>query len=323
MTMFFKSDRFKILFFSVLFLLCLASFISAAFALLIGLAFALLIGNPIIGWTQKASKKILALSVVGLGAGIDLGLIIEVGGQSLGITAAMIIFVMLIGFLLGKLFGLARDTNILIAVGTAICGGSAIAAAAPAIRARDEAIALSMAAVFMLNAVALVIFPLLGAYFGLDETSFGLWAALAIHDTSSVVGATLDYGPQALEVGTTTKLVRALWIVPLVLSLTLIIKTPKSAAPLKPTIKIPWFIAGFIALAVLFSFLPSSVSVWGEMIADFAKRGLVLSLFLIGASVSLDLLKKAGFKTLLSAILLWVIVATTSFILITQGVLNF
>jgi uncharacterized integral membrane protein (TIGR00698 family) len=277
-------------------------------ALVAGIALALSLGNPHAARTKAWTPKLLSWSVVGLGAAMNLREVAKVGLQGFGYTAVGIALALGLGLLLARLLGVRRNTGLLIAVGTAICGGSAIAAAAPVLRAEDEDISMALATVFLLNATALVLFPMLGHLLGMGERPFGLWAALAIHDTSSVVGASSGYGPQALLIATTTKLARALWIVPLTLGIGWVVaKADHRDGVPKVKAKRPWFILGFLLAAALVTFVPT-LKPTGAWVAALAKRSLVLTLFLLGCGISREALAKVGLKPLLQGILLWVLV---------------
>jgi len=247
--------------------------------------------------------------VVGLGADMNLRAVARAGLHGLGYTTLSITLVLALGWWLARLLKVERDAGLLISVGTAICGGSAIAAVAPVLRAREHEISVALATVFLLNAAALVLFPPLGHLAHLDQEPFGLWAALAIHDTSSVVGAGLAYGPRALEVATTVKLARALWIVPLTLLLGWWVARRDAAAVDAPPVKQPWFIAGFLAMAALVTFVPA-LHAPGHLVAAAARRALVLTLFLIGAGLSREALRTVGFRPFLQGLLLWLIVGS-------------
>ncbi len=285
----------------------------AAAALVGGAALALSLGHGLgHAWQRQAqawTHRLLPLAVVGLGADMNLRAVAKAGLHGLGYTALSILLVMALGWGLARLLKVQRDTGLLIAVGTAICGGSAIAAVAPVLRSRDHEISVALATVFLLNAAALMIFPPLGHAAGLGQEAFGLWSALAIHDTSSVVGAGLAYGPRALEVATTVKLARALWIVPLTLAIGWIVARRQEAPPDAPPMKKPWFILGFLVVAALVTFLPA-LSVPGHIIALAARRVLVLTLFLIGASLSRSALREVGLRPFLLGLLLWLIVGS-------------
>lgn len=244
---------------------------------------------------------------MGLGAAADLGVVGRAGLKGIGYTAVGIGLTFLAGALLARAFGVEEDTAILVTVGTAICGGSAIAAVAPAIRARSESISVSLATVFLLNAVALVVFPPLGHLAGLDESQFGLFAALAIHDTSSVVGAATAYGPKAVEIATTVKLARALWIVPM----TLVIgwaRARRTGERGASAVKLPWFLAGFVVMAALVTWFPD-LRPAGLAIAAGAKRVLVVTLFLIGASLTREALRSVGLRPVALGVALWFLAA--------------
>jgi len=299
---------------------CLMPYISAAAALLAGLIFTLAVGNPFSCHTKTWSSKLLAFSIVGLGAGMDLSVVMDVGMKGLVITAVSIVLTLLTGWFLACVFRLRGNVGTLIAVGTAICGGSAIAAVSPVLKAKDSEIAVALGIVFILNALALIFFPLIGHFLGMSEYQFALWSALAIHDTSSVVGATMQYGAEALQVGTTLKLVRALWILPVVGLLAFYMSCRQKAAggsAQGANIKFPWFIFAFIGMAVLVNSFPALQSV-GEIVASFAKRGLVLALFFIGASLSIDSIRQVGVKPFLYGTVLWFLVASVSVLTILQ-----
>jgi len=275
--------------------------------LVAGVLVALTLGNPHAARTRSLTPKLLAWSVVGLGAVMNLRTVAVVGLQGFGYTMVGISLTLLLGFLLGRWFGVRRNTSILVSVGTAICGGSAIAATAPVLRADDEDTSLALATVFLLNAAALLVFPVIGHALHLGQRPFGLWAALAIHDTSSVVGASATYGQEALVVATTTKLARALWIVPLTLGLGFWISRREhhEAGPVKA--KRPWFILGFLGAAALVTFLPA-LKPAGRVVGEVAKRSLVLTLFLLGLGLSRASLAKVGPRPFFQGLLLWILV---------------
>ncbi len=299
---------------------CCLPFVSTGLGLLLGLAVALTVGNPYLDRTRKLTSRLLALSVVGLGAGMDLRVVARVGAHGILYTVAGISTALLLGALLTRFLKVGRNVGTLITVGTAICGGSAIAAIVPVIRAKDHEASVSLATVFLLNAIALFIFPPIGHLFGMSDSQFGLWSALAIHDTSSVVGAAVAWGGKAIEVATTVKLARALWIVPL----TLLVswwhaRTSGEAAQGKP--KRPWFIAGFLLAAALVTYLPGLQGA-GHFISTVAKQALVVTLFLIGANLTRDALKAVGAQPLLLGVLLWILVASASLAAIAQGLIS-
>ena len=296
--------------------LCLLPFVSAGMALVAGAVVARVAGNAWPGHTAKLARKLLSLSVVGLGAGMQLDVVARVGLRGAGWTVLLIAGALGVGTLLARALRVEPKVGLLVSVGTAICGGSAIAAVAPVIRARDEEVAGALATVFLLNAVALFVFPPLGHLVGFTEPQFGTWAALAIHDTSSVVGAALAYGKEALEVGTTTKLARALWIVPLTLVLSRI-GTAGDEGDRAPAAR-PWFIAGFLAVSALVTFVPA-LQPAGGVVAAGARRMLVVSLFLVGTGISAGKLKAMGARPLLLGVALWIAVGATTLLAIRFG----
>jgi uncharacterized integral membrane protein (TIGR00698 family) len=306
--------------FWVLAALCLLPQINPALALIMGIALACLLGAPYETQIRKSPKILLPLCVASLGAGMNLFDVLDAGLSGLGYTAVGIVLAMAIGITLTKLFKADAQTGLLISAGTAICGGSAIAALAPAIAARPAAIAVSLAVIFSLNALALILFPPIGHALSMDQHAFGLWSALAIHDTSSVVGAGLAYGEEALQTGTSVKLARALWIVPLVMVVSHFYARKVDDAD-RPKPKFPWFIIGFIALAALVTFFPI-LQIAGDWIAFSAKRGLVLTLFLIGCSLNIQAIKTVGWRPLALGLVLWLIVAATSLVAIQIGIIR-
>lgn len=295
----------------------LLPFCPAGLALVFGIAFAILFENPFLDQTRKRTPLLLQFSVVGLGAAMNLQAVAQAGAHGFLYTILGISFAMGVGLCLGKLMKIAKDSSLLITVGTAICGGSAIAAVAPTIRAKTEDVSVSLATVFLLNAVAVIIFPTLGHLFGLNEQQFGLWSALAIHDTSSVVGAAMQFGPRALETATTVKLARALWIVPLTLLVGYFYHGSSSAQSAKK----PWFILGFITMAAVFTWLPDLKDVGGA-IAFAARRSLVLTLFLIGTGISKAALKQVGVRPLVFGTVLWFIVGAGTLVAICLGFIS-
>lgn len=299
----------------------LSGFVAADIALLMGVGFAFIAGSVHLAAIRKAIKSLLAISIIGLGAGMNLHTVLQAGADGFFYTAAGIAFALAAGFALGKLLRVEWGLSCLICVGTAICGGSAIAAVAPVIRAKEHHISVALGIVFILNAAGLVLFPFLGHLLDLPQEQFGLWSAMAIHDTSSVVGAGLQYGERALEVGTTTKLVRALWIVPVAFALQFVynrfLHQPQAGnTHAKP--KFPWFILGFIASAALVSFVPSLVEV-GHYVALGARRLLVLTLFLIGTTLTLDAVKQVGLSPFVQGVLLWGAVSGFALLVIYLG----
>lgn len=289
-------------------------------ALIGGIAFALLAGNPFRDVTGKAVSHLLAVAITCLGFGMNLGEVMEAGASGAVYTFISIISVIMLGLLLGRYLASGRNVSWLITLGTAICGGSAIAAIAPVLKAKSEEISIAMAVVFLLNALALLIFPFVGEFFELTQQQFGLWAALAIHDTSSVVGASMQYGPEALEVGTVIKLARALWIVPVAIALSVYISQVESGEEAKPKIKLPWFILAFIAGAALVSYVPV-LRPAGEMIEMCGRHILVLALFFVGANFSKDIGGALSASPIIQGVVLWAVVSAVSLWVIALGVI--
>lgn len=303
-------------------LLCLAPAINPALALVMGVLCALLLGNPYAAHTEKLPKTLLAWCVIGLGAGMNLLDVLQAGASGLLYTAISIMLIIALGLGLARVLKVGRENGLLITVGTAICGGSAIAAMAPVIHARSGAVAVSLAVVFVLNALALVLFPPIGRALEMSQHGFGLWSALAIHDTSSVVGAGLAYGAEALQTGTSVKLARALWIVPLVFAVAALYKGDGQADDQStPRRKYPCFILGFLALAGVVTFVPALAGA-GEWVAYGAQRGLVLTLFLIGTNINGAVLKSVGFRPFVLGAILWVIVSALSLAAILGGLIG-
>jgi len=291
----------------VLALLSLLPWVSSPLALFSGAVLGLTLGNPKPDLSRKLTQKLLMISVIGLGAGMDLRVVAQVGAQGILYTAVGITLTLLLGLALGRLLGSSPAVSTLVSVGTAICGGSAIAAVAPVIKAKHHDVTVALATVFLLNASALLLFPWLGHQLDLSERAFGLWSALAIHDTSSVVGATMQYGRDALETGATVKLARALWIVPVTLVIAWM-TARKQTGKAVSSIKVPWFIGGFVLMAALVTFVPA-LQEPGHAMEWIARRGLVLTLFLIGSNLTRESLKTVGIRPLAQGIALWAVVA--------------
>ena len=280
-------------------------------ALFLGLIFALLCGQPFPKFNKSVSKKLLQYSVVGLGFGMNLQQSLASGKEGMLFTIVSVIGTMVIGMLIGRrMLKMNRDAAYLISSGTAICGGSAIAAVGPVIKANEGDMSVALATIFILNTIALFIFPILGEWLGLTQQQFGTWAAIAIHDTSSVVGAGAAYGQEALQVATTIKLTRALWIIPLALVTSVIFKNESKK------ISIPWFILWFIVAIVVNTYLLDSVPMVGKIISGVARKGLIVTMFFIGASLSTDVLKTVGVKPLIQGILLWIVISVSSLLYI-------
>ncbi|WP_299757905.1 putative sulfate exporter family transporter [uncultured Pontibacter sp.] len=290
-------------------LILFSPWFSSPEALALGLGFGLILGNPFQELSEKAAKYVLQAAVVGLGFGIDLYQVAETGLNGLVYTAVSLGVTMLLGLLLGRLLNITPKLTHLVSVGTAICGGSAIAAVAPAIKANAQDISVSLGIVFALNALALFVFPVVGHALGLDQQQFGTWAAIAIHDTSSVVGAAAKYGNEALQLATTLKLTRALWIVPMVLVSGMAFKTGEAKA------KVPVFILLFILASVLITFMPAALAVAPPILLA-AKKGLLLSLFLIGANLNRTTLRSISAKPFYQGLILWMLVASSSLFVI-------
>ncbi len=313
------SDRFSFRIAQVLVPLCavltLFPFVSAAMALVAGILLALALGNPFQATTRKWTHTLLALSVVGLGAGMDLRAVAKAGLQGLGYTVVSISLSIALGLWLSRRYRLNRDAGLLVTVGTAICGGSAIAAVAPVIHAEEHDTSVALATVFLLNAVALILFPIIGHKLALSQHQFGLWAALAIHDTSSVVGAGQAYGAQALMEATTVKLARALWIVPVAIAVGFFwnrgAKEEKATDQPAKKGKKPWFILGFILAAALATYVPA-LHTPGHFVYAAAQRALVLTLFFIGANLTREAIRKVGLRPFLMGVTLWILVASLS-----------
>ena len=284
-----------------------SAWVTPPVSLFLGLLFALLCGQAYPKFNKKVSKKLLQYSVVGLGFGMNLHASLASGKEGMIFTIISVIGTMLIGMFIGcKLLKVNRDTSYLISSGTAICGGSAIAAVGPVIKAKDSDMSVALATIFILNAIALFIFPIFGEWIGLSQQEFGTWAAIAIHDTSSVVGAGAAYGEEALQVATTIKLTRALWIIPLALVTSVIFKNGGKK------ISIPWFILWFIVAILLNTYVLDSVPEVGKVISGLARKGLIITMFFIGASLSTDVLKSVGVKPLIQGVLLWIVISVSS-----------
>lgn len=302
--------RSKILFVLGL-LFCLTPWASPPLALLAGLFFGAVASHPYPGESRQISKYLLQAAVVGLGFGMNLRQVLRAGSSGFVYTAAGIAFALAIGTLLGKLIAVQPRASFLISTGTAICGGSAIAAVGPVLGATEDEMSVSLGTIFMLNSIALLAFPPIGTALKLTQSQFGLWAALAIHDTSSVVGASARYGVAALAVGTTVKLARALWIVPVTVA-TAFVKGSKTR------IQWPWFILFFCLAAMANTYLLVGLPVY-QLLNNAGKLMLIFTLFLIGATLSPAALRKVGPRPLIQGVLLWIIVAVTSLLAIRAG----
>jgi uncharacterized membrane protein YadS len=303
--------------FLLLALACLHPAVSSAAGLVLGLAFAAFLSHP---WPERNRvwiHRFLTVSIVGIGAGMNLLVLARVGMAGIGYTFAGIVLTLAIGLGLGRALGTPTDLSILLSSGTAICGGSAIAAVSAVLRSKPAEVSAVLVVVFLLNSVALLAFPPIGHRIGLDETSFGLWSALAIHDTSSVVGAGLRYGPRALEVGTTVKLARALWIVPLALAIGAARRGSEPDGRRAPFRK-PWFILGFVVAAALVTWIPALAGP-GHVVAEVAKRLFVVTLFLIGSGFDRKSLGALSARPFVQAAALWAIISVATLIAVTRG----
>lgn len=289
----------------VLAIICCFPIINSTWALVLGLVFALTVGNPDKEKTNSWGGYLLKASVIGLGFGINIQVLAKEGQENIGTTALFVLGVLSVGFLIGKFLKLDKTIVLLISAGTAICGGSAIAAVGSVIKADADKLSVSTGVVFLLNAIALFVFPAIGHWLGLSQIQFGTWAAIAIHDTSSVVGAAAKYGDVALSIASITKMLRIIWIIPV--SLILVLGFSKN----RESFKIPSFIVGFILASCLFSFFPAYKSIYLSLYG-ISKQLMVVSLLLIGSGISVENLKKIGGKVVFQAIGLWLIVCLLS-----------
>jgi len=304
-----KNERASKIIFIAGILFCLLPFVDPPIALLLGILLSQVNGLPFARHHAKLVKILLQISVVGLGFGMNLFEAAKAGKEGFLFTIATIALTFLVGIFLGRLFKIDKKIAYLISTGTAICGGSAIAAVSPVIGAKPEQISVSLGTVFILNSVALLIFPFIGHLFDLSQPQFGLWAAIAIHDTSSVVGAAAKYGTEALQIATTVKLERALWIIPLSFITAWAFRNKNSK------INIPYFIFFFVGAMALNTFLPQFHST-GQIILLIARKGLTVTLFLIGSGLTAATLKAVGIKPLLLGIILWVLISVCSLLVI-------
>jgi len=293
----------------IVFTLCviysLSPWASPAIALLTGIVVAQFTGHPYLHINHKATNLSLKIAVVGLGFGMNVHSAMQAGKEGVLFTIASITGTLIFGYFMGKWLNLERKTSYLIATGTAICGGSAIAAISPVIKAEEKQISVALGCVFILNSIALIIFPIIGHHFNLSQTQFGLWCAIAIHDTSSVVGAAGKYGTHALEVATTVKLARALWIIPVAFMSSFIFKNKTKK------VSIPYFIGLFILAIVANTYIPATKLI-GPYMITIAKAALTLTLFLIGAGLSGKVIASVGFKPLVQGVMLWIIISTVA-----------
>lgn len=291
----------------ILFLiLCCLSFVSPGLALLMGIIVAVALGPVYTSFSKKASKYLLQVSVVGLGFGMNVYSAIQSGKEGFAFTVVSVCSVIILGMIVGKMLKIPSRISYLIASGTAICGGSAIAAVSPIIKAEDDEILVSIGTIFLLNAIALFIFPPLGHILGMSQNQFGLWSAIAIHDTSSVVGAGAAYGATALSVATTVKLTRALWIIPVSIATSFIFKNESKK------VYIPYFILFFIVAMCINTFIPLPQTI-NEAVLISAKRMLAITLFMIGTGLSIGAVKKVGIRPIVLGLCLWFTISILSF----------
>lgn len=295
------------LIFAVVVLLCLFSVISPPAALLFGVIVVNVFGNPFVEFNSKAITFLLQFSVVGLGFGMNTASAFSAGKEGFVLTVFSIFSTLIFGFLLGKWLKTDRKTSHLISCGTAICGGSAIAAISPVVKSNENQTSIALGVIFILNSIALFVFPFIGHQLDLSQKQFGLWCAIAIHDTSSVVGAANKYGAEALQIAATVKLARVLWIIPISLLTAFIFKNKNSK------IKIPYFIGLFILAMILNSYVPQITS-FAPHIVSLAKIGLTITLFLIGAALDVNTLKSIGVKPLLQGVFLWIFIAVLALV---------
>lgn len=295
------------LIFVVLLLFCTTIFVSPPIALVLGLIVANLFGHPFLELNHKATNYLLQFSVVGLGFGMNVHSAVSAGKEGFLFTIISIVSTLILGTFLGKWFKTDKKTSHLISCGTAICGGSAIAAIAPVIKSNEKQTSVALGVIFILNSVALFLFPAVGHWLDLTQKEFGLWCAIAIHDTSSVVGAASKFGPEALQIATTVKLARALWIIPVALITAFIFKNKSGK------LKIPYFIGLFILAMTANTYLPQMKSVAPHLVS-VSKIGLTITLFLIGAGLNRNVLKSVGLKPLVQGVLLWTFIAIATLI---------
>lgn len=290
--------------------------ISPPVALFTGLVFAFIFGTPVARFNKLMSKYLLQASVVGLGFGMNLQKSLASGADGMLFTVVSVVGVMAIGVMLGRWMRIDSKTSYLVSSGTAICGGSAIAAVGGVMKANENEMAVSLGVIFILNAVALFIFPPMGHMFEMSQQQFGTWAAIAIHDTSSVVGAGQAYGAEACELATLIKCTRALWIIPLAFFTMWYFRKSLRGGEGKAKVSIPWFILLFVLAMVVNTYSPESFRPVYTTLADIAKKALVVVLFCIGAGLSLKVVRQVGVKPLVQAILLWVAIGVSSLVVV-------
>ncbi len=303
------TPKYKSLIFIIFACLCFSPWMSPGIALIFGLIIAFLGLNPFLRSSQKFSKQLMAWSIVGLGTTVNINMVLAEGAASFRLTVITLVMTIGGGWLIGSAMGITKDLRALISSGTAICGATAIAAIGETISAKKEEMSLALGVVLILNGIAIFLFPYLGHLLGLSSHDFGVWAGLAIHDTSSVVGAALQYSPDSVETATTVKLARALWIAPLALLFAYALPNPEH----KVRVKLPWFIAGFVLAAALFSYVPF-LRIYSDSVGFVARKGFILAIFLMGTNIEIKTLRALGFKPLLFGVILWSISSIVSLV---------
>jgi len=293
---------------------CALPFVDTPFALLIGIILAQTVQHPFLKSSKKLTHILLQVSVVGLGFGMNAGQVFEAGKEGLVFTIVSIISTITLGIFLGKWLKVERNTSYLISTGTAICGGSAIAAVSSIVKSNEKQISVALGTIFILNSIALFLFPWIGHLLNLTQHQFGVWAAIAIHDTSSVVGAAAKYGHDSLQIATTIKLERALWIIPVSIISVFIFKSESKK------VKIPYFIFLFIVAMLINTFVPA-IHTEAAIIVMLAKIGLKITLFLIGSGLSRELITSVGVKPLVQGVVLWVFISLLSLTIILKTVM--
>lgn len=288
---------------------CLSPLISPPLALLLGIGIAQFIGHPYMHLNHKATHILLQVSVVGLGFGMNVNSALQAGKEGFMFTVVSIFGTLLFGYFLGKILKINRKTSFLISTGTAICGGSAIAAVSPVIKAEEKQISIALGTIFILNSIALFIFPIVGKQFHLSQSQFGLWCAIAIHDTSSVVGAASKYGDEALQIATAVKLARALWIIPVAFLSSILFKSKDKK------VKIPYFIGLFVVAIIVNTYVPF-IQKFSSYIVQISKSGLTVTLFLIGCGLSRKTLASVGVKPILQGLVLWIAISVATLLVI-------
>lgn len=308
---FVKDKNTRKVIFIITLILCASPLVSPPIALLLGILIAQFIGHPYLHLNHKATHLLLQTSVVGLGFGMNVNTALEAGKEGFVFTVLTIIVTLVLGYLVGKLLKVNYKTSYLISSGTAICGGSAIAAISPIIKANEEEVSVSLGTIFILNSIALFVFPFIGEALNLSESKFGLWSAIAIHDTSSVVGAASKFGDTALKIATTVKLSRALWIIPLALFSSFIFKSKHQK------IKIPYFIGYYVLAIILNTYIPLFKTI-SPTIISISKTGLTITLFLIGSGLSKKAIYSVGIRPVLQGVLVWIIISVSTLLVITN-----